>query len=51
MIFKIYLKKIEETLQNKKQILILFPEVFSIQIWQANYHQTQKLIFHNHDSL
>jgi len=37
MIFKIYLQKIEETLQSKKQILVLFSEIFSIQIWQKRF--------------
>jgi primosomal protein N' (replication factor Y) len=37
MTFKIYLQKIEETLQNKKQILILFPEIFSVQIWKNRF--------------
>jgi len=37
MTFKIYLQKIEETLQNKKQILVLFSEIFSIQIWQKRF--------------
>lgn len=37
MTFKIYFQKIEETLQNKKQILVLFPEIFSLQIWQKRF--------------